>query len=488
MSIKRQAYVGAIWLGIFRTVSQIFSWGSTILIAYLLDPKDYGLMAMATILTGYVALFNELGLGSAIIHRQNIKPEELSSLFWFMLFWGLLLAATCIVLAYPMQLLFGETTIYPITQSMALLFILSAFIVVPYNLIQKELKFKALGLIEAVSTIAACLAMMAIAWLGGGVWTLVAGHFVRQILQTAIFLILMRWRPSWHFKFRELKPFLNFGLKIAGARSLFYIVSNADTFFGGRALGAHILGFYTLALQLASIPNSRIIALINNVSFPVFSRFQDNAAEFNDFFLKLVRLISMITLPLYIGGFLVGDELLLFVLGAKWEASIIPFKLLCLTQLVIALTTPNSIANNALGRTHLSLYSGIFSAIVMPAAFFICARHGLNALVLPWITITPITRAVATLVTLRLLKIPLRTYLKNLFHPVLATLTMAAFILLADTFILNRSFEMFARIRSYLFIATIAVGALTYMGYLATFQRSLLSLLLKFRKGRPEAA
>ena len=87
MSFIKQAFKGAMWLSLFRAISQIFSWATTIIVARILVPQDYGLMGMASILTGYVALFSELGLGTAIIQREEVKEKELSSLFWFIVFW-----------------------------------------------------------------------------------------------------------------------------------------------------------------------------------------------------------------------------------------------------------------------------------------------------------------------------------------------------------------------------------------------------------------
>ena len=121
MSVIKKAFKGAIWLSLFRTISQAFSWAATIIVARILVPEDYGLMEMATILTGYVALFSELGLGTAIIQREEIKDEELSSSFWLMVFWGFILAFICIILAYPTVAIFNEKRILRVTQSVSLL-------------------------------------------------------------------------------------------------------------------------------------------------------------------------------------------------------------------------------------------------------------------------------------------------------------------------------------------------------------------------------
>ena len=108
MSLKYKALKGASWLGFFKMISQLISWVSTIIVARILMPEDYGFMGMATILTGYVGLFHELGLGTAIVQKQEINNEELSSLFWFIMIWGITIAIICYFLSYPTAHIFKE--------------------------------------------------------------------------------------------------------------------------------------------------------------------------------------------------------------------------------------------------------------------------------------------------------------------------------------------------------------------------------------------
>lgn len=274
MSIIHKAFKGAAWLALFRAISQTFSWGVTIIIARMLVPEDYGLMEMATIITGYVILFSELGLGAAIIQRDTINDDELSSLFWFVVCWGCLLGISCIILAYPTVAIFNETRILRVTQSVSLLFIIGSLLIVPRNILHRELRFKAIGFIEACSVIVSCITMIVIAKLGGGVWTLIGGHIIREFVKVASVPFVLSWRPGLHFRFCEIKPFMKFGLNIAVGNSLYYIYMKSDRFFGGRALGANTLGYYSLALQLSSIPTDKLVSMINSVSFPVFSRYQ----------------------------------------------------------------------------------------------------------------------------------------------------------------------------------------------------------------------
>ena len=482
MSVIKKAFKGAIWLSLFRAISQAFSWAATIIVARILVPEDYGLMEMATILTGYVALFSELGLGTAIIQREEIKDEELSSLFWLMVFWGFILAFICIILAYPTVAIFNEKRILRVTQSVSLLYIIGSFLIVPLNILHRELRFKAIGFIDGTSVIVSCSMMIIIAKLGGGVWTLIGGHIIRQFTRVVLVFFIISWRPRLYFNFIKIKPYLKFGLNIAGANSLHYIYSKSDRFFGGRMLGANTLGYYSLAFRLSAIPTDKLVSLINTVSFPVFSRYQKNYDDFNNFYLKLVNIIAFITFPIYIGGIFIADQLIPLILGSKWVPMIFPFKLLCLAQLIISITTPNAMANSAQDRPHWGLYMGIINVFLLPFSFYLASKHGLNALAIPWITVYPLLRFGFTWVTIRKLGISIFEYLRSIIHPLFATMSMLVVLFLVKYLYFNNFSSLSVNLKPYLFLAII-IGAISYTIYVLTFQRSLLISLLNLRKG-----
>ncbi len=479
-SIERTAAKGGIWLAGFRSLAQFFSWAATIIVARILAPGDYGLMGLATILTGYMVLFSELGLGASIVQREKVEAEELSSLFWFLICWGFILSVICFVLAYPTQLIFNEPRILKVTRAVSVLFLIGSFSIVPLNIMQRDLRFKVIGFIETVSVLVACVAMLLIATHGGGVWTLILGGIAREFVRAVLTLKLSHWKPQFHFDFDKIKPYIKFGLNIAGAGSLNYICIRSDSFFGGKALGANIYGFYAMALQLSDIPSDKVVSLINSISFPVFSRYQKKHDEFKRFYLRLVNMIASITFPTFMGGYFVADELIRLVLGPKWEPMIVPFKLLCLAQLVSCINTSTGLANNAQGRPNWNLYSGIFCTFVIPASFFIAAKYGLNALVIPWITVIPIIKFGFTFICLHKFGVSFREYFMAMKHPAFGT-TMAMFILV----IFKHFYFKYLLALSYgllLFVSTsIVLAVATYGIYFLIFQRTFIVSILNLR-------
>ena len=482
MTIVHKAFKGASWLALFRAISQTFSWAATIIVARILVPEDYGLMEMATILTGYVIIFSELGLGAAIIQWEDINDKELSSLFWFVVFLGFLLAILSIILAYPTVAIFNEKRILRVTQSVSLLFIIGSFLIVPINILKREIRFKALGFIETAAVIISSTVMIIIAKLGGGVWTLIGGHIIREFIKALIVFYILPWRPRFHFQFIEIKHFIKYGVNIAAANSLYYIYTKSDRFFAGRMLGSKVLGYYSLALQLSDIPTEKLVSLINSVSFPVFSRYQKDPVEFNNFFLKLISFIGFITFPIYIGGIFIADQLIPLVLGSKWAPIILPFKLLCISQLIISITTACVVATNALGNAHWNLYLNIINVIVLPFSFFIAAKYGLNYMVIPWLTVSPLIRLGYVTITLRKLGISISDYFRALMHPLIGTFVMVLVLILVKYLYFHNLVQPIDS-KYYLFLIMMT-GAISYAGYVMTFRRDFVTALVRLWKAK----
>ena len=480
MKLVKEAAKEGIWLTIFKIISQTFSWISTLIIARILSPEDYGLMEMATIFTGYVGLFSELGLGAAIVQKKDISEEEISSLFWFLVVIGFIFGFICLILSYPTALIFHEKRVLKITQATGILYIIGSFIIVPSNLIARRLKFKIIGFIDALSVTLCCIAMIIIAKLGGGVWTLIGGHIIRQFLRCVFYFSFSKWKPRLHFNLKEIKPYIKFGINIAGARTFFYVYTKSDRFFGGRVLGSEGLGYYCLSLQLSSIPLDKIVALINTISFPVFSKYQEEKVFFNLFYLKLNKFISFIMFPMYLGGIFIADELIPVVLGKKWAPIIFPFKILCISKLLTAITAHNPVCNNAQGRPHWNLYYSLVNFILLPVSFFIASKYGLNGLIIPWITVFPVLRLGYIWITIKKLDISVKAYIVSFKKPVLTVVILLVFLTMTKflyLFLISKNIICW----DYLIFIT-SVGGLYYLVSVFLFQKNFIKLIYELRR------
>ena len=474
MTVERQAFKGASWLAIFRLISQIFSWSLTIIVARLLSPEDFGLKEMATIAVGYALLFNELGIGAAIIQKKKLNDQELSSVFWASLTVSTFLGLVCFGLAYPLSWFFHEPRVVPLSMAVALLFPIGGVQVVPLNLLKKELDFKKVGFVEMIGSFVGATSTLILAYCGKGAWALVGGNILLSICTMSLYFILCKWKPSFRFRFKEAKSYLHFGIIMAIGESLFYAYETCDRFLAGRAWSPKILGYYTFALDLATLPLFKIISLINQVSFPAFSKLQNEPERTRVFYLNVTKINTLIVIPLYVGGFLAADELVRVILDEKWFPIIFIFKWLCLAQIITVLNAINNFVHAAQGRPLWRLYFHAALAILMSISFFFAVKEGLHAILIPWFTTYIVLCVIWILITIKKLGIGLFQYALNLSVPFFACLCMVTIVVTTEFLLLK-----ITAIPLILLIAKCVSGGLSYAAMVVLIDRN---IILKTRE------
>ncbi|MBC8440653.1 MAG: lipopolysaccharide biosynthesis protein [Deltaproteobacteria bacterium] len=485
MSLGKKAFKSGSWYALFTFASQGFSWLITFWVARLLMPDDYGLMALTTIFTGYAAWFSELGLGAAIIQRESPTQEDLSSIFWFTLGVGVLLAIACFPIASISAWFFEEPRLIALTRTIAIIFLINSVQIVPGNLLRKDMEFKKLGFIKMIAIFISCVYMLISAYRGAGVWSLLGGQILLAFVNTLLVVCLVRWYPRRHFDFKEVSSYIKYGVRIAIGRTLFYITDNSDKFIVGKKLGAVDVGYYSFALQLSQLPTEKITVMINQISFPLFSKLQHSKEEFNRHYLKIIKIIATLVLPLFVGGFLVAEELIFVVLGDKWSPIIILFKYLCLAQIITSLSAINNIVHNALGKAELSMYFNGLCAVLMTISFYIAAvYYGLDAMIFPWCGTYFLLCAGWIYFTLYKLGISIVQYISNILF---------VFISVGLMYISVKGYSIYSYLLPWAdsgqiltLITKIVVGGLVYVGTLSVFDRELFRDLraLKHSKSR----
>jgi O-antigen/teichoic acid export membrane protein len=484
MSFAVTVFKGATWMAAYKFVSQIFSWAITLLIARLLAPDDYGLMTMATMITTLGLMFNELGLGAAIIQKPKITETELSSIFWFSFFVSLLFTGLCYFSSYVLAAVFHEPRIIPLTKAASLIFLINGLQIVPMSLIKKNLEFKQLGFIEMKSVIISSFSMLIIAYYGGGVWALVGGYLILSASKLFFLYFRIKWMPRYVFAFREAKGYLQFGAHVSLGRFFFYLFEASDKFFGARAWTPNILGYYSFGLTLAQLPTDKIVTLINQVSFPALSKLQHDREGFNTFYLRIVKLSATLVMPIFIGGYLLGEELIPMILSEKWMPIVVVFKYLCLTQVITSLNAINNLVHWSQGRPQWSLVFHGALAFFMSISFYLAAPYGMNAYLFPWFITYLVICLTWIMVTIKKLNISVNTYLENLGKPTMGTLLMAVGVLATGYGVSLLHITAYSPV--WTVTAKIIVGVLCYVGYLWFFDKQLFLDLQKLRQPQLE--
>ncbi|HYG99964.1 MAG TPA: lipopolysaccharide biosynthesis protein [Terriglobales bacterium] len=464
--LDRRLMHGIAWSGGVKYLTQFLSWASALIVARLLTPSDYGLVAMATVYLGFVTLVSEFGVGAAVVTLRDLTEEQLEQLNSFSLLLGLASFAVSLVAAYPLAWFFRAPLLPPVVMTMSVAFILTAFKAVPGSILERDLRFKEVSVIDGARAIVLAVSTVGFALAGFRYWTLVLGGILSSLV--SLFLILRLCRKGFRFpRYASLRNALTFSRHILGSRLSWYIYSNSDFAVAGRMLGAVPLGNYTMAWTLANIPLQSVSNLISSVTPGFFSAVQKDRAELRRYLLNLTEGLSLVTFPLTTGLALVAHDFVLAILGTKWLPIVPPLQLLAIYASVRAITPLLSPILNVTGEARFNMRSGIVSAILFPIAFLIGSRWGTVGIAAAWMVAHPIPILFVYRRTFQKLDLTVGEYCNSLRAAFTGIVTMSAVVLSMKAVLSSYSLPPAAALA-----LQVAVGGLAYVGSIFLLHRS----------------
>ena len=435
MTLKAQVIAGLAWLTAAKVLAQVASWAITIVVVRLLSPADYGLMAMGMLFVGFVALTSELGLGPAIVQVAEIDDTRLRRTFALIILVNGALFLLVYAIAPLIARVFDEPRLVPIVRVLAIQFVLAAFYIIPEALLERRLDFKRRSLVDLSSALLGSAATVALAVAGFGVWALVWGSLVLTLCRAVgsnIVSPFLRW-PD--FSPRGMRSLMLFGGQLTLSRILWYFYSQADVFIAGKLLGKELLGYYSIAMHLASLPVQRLSSIVNQVAFPAFARMQNEPEAFAASLLKAVRLMSFLAFPVLWGISCVAMELTDILLGSKWHSAALPLQILALIMPVSMVSNFLQTALQGLGRGDLLLKNLFLGLLIMPAAFWIGVQWGIVGLSLTWVAAFPLVFWGILLNSASALRLAIRDLLAAMLRPAAASCGMYAIVAASRTVI-----------------------------------------------------
>jgi len=453
------------WSAGAKLASQSFSWLTTILVIRLLRPEDYGLMAMATIFVGLLTLFNELGIGAAIIQRSSIDDRLIRQAFGLVLMTNAGCTLLLYVVAPSIAAFFDEPRLVPLVRGLALQFVVISFSIVPQSLLERELSFKKRSLADLVSTTIGALATLLLAFLGHGVWALVWGNLV-QLTSNVMLVNLARPYLRWpSFVLSGFRDVAAFGTYVSLARILWYFYAQADIFIGGRLLGNQLLGLYAVARQLAWLPMEKLTVLVAQVALPAFARVQGDRERVANYLRMSVRTVSFVVFPVCFGLSAIAPELVTVFLGEHWQASILPLQLLGLVIPLRIISNMTNPAIQALARADTVFVNLLVSAILMPVAFLVGCRWGVVGLAAAWLIGFPLVFVIRLPWSLEAFGMRASDFLGAMVRPALTSGCMYAAVFVA------RSLSPFEGGSASELVLLVTVGAAAYAALVSAANR-----------------
>jgi PST family polysaccharide transporter len=349
---------------------------STVTLARLLSPADYGFVAMVMAVTGFVGLFRDFGLSAAAIQRTELTSAQQSGLFWLNVLIGgsltILLATASPLVAW----FYGEPKLMSITQALSITFLLASAGTQSGVSLVREMRFDK----QAGATISGALVTLAVSvWAasrGMGYWALVWGNIVGTATSTGLLLWLSSFRPMWPRKNIGARSLVSFGASITAFDFVNYFQRNLDNILIGKLCTADVLGLYSRAYQLLMFPINAIRGPINSVAFPAMSKLQIERDKLRDYYLQTTTLIAFLSMPLCAFCYISVDPLVRILLGEKWIGVSSIFKWLAAAAFIQPAAGFSGSLVMSLGQGRRYLYGGIFNSIVICLGFAIGVQWG----------------------------------------------------------------------------------------------------------------
>lgn len=480
-ALDRTLVRGIAWTGAVKWLSQVLSWMSTIIVARLLNPEDYGIVAMAGVFVGFIGLLNEFGLGAAVVALRHLTEEQIAGMHSLASLFGVVgFLLTCLV-AIPAGRIYDASNVPLVIVVMGVGFAFLAVRSVPSALLEKALQFKLLAVLEGGQAIVAALVTVGLAWWGAGYWALVVGGVVGQAAVTAVILIRHPVRYS-RTSFYSLREALRFSSHVLVGRISWYVASSADVFIAGRILGPGVVGAYTLSCTLANLPLDKITALFSRVMPAFYASVQTDPTVLRRYLLRLTEGLALLTFPVGVGMALVAHTFVPLVLGDKWVGVVVPLQVLSCWAAVRSLFGLISPILFVTGGSRLSMLSGLLCMIIYPIGFWIGSGWGAVGIALAWVAVQPASWIAPYRHALAALKIPFREYLAVLWPAVISTVTMAGGVYLFRQTVPEIGSPVFR------FLCEAFVGGGTYTAMIGIFHRARLSQVLGLVRGAQPAS
>lgn len=365
-------------------VSFILRIGSLMVLARLLNPKDFGLVAMVTAITGIFSLFKDAGLSMATIQRSNISNEQMSTLFWVNMLIGALLAALLIVTAPNLATFYHEPRLLLVTEILAIPFLLSGATAQHSALLQRRMRFEILAEIDIFTLLAGISVAIFMAATGWGYWALVGQTVAWSTANTICIWVFAKWLPGMPRRNVGIRSMMHFGGMVSLNNLIVYLAYNSEKILLGRFWGAEDLGVYGRAYQLVNMPTENLNSSIFGIAFSALSNIQDDPIRQRRYFLKGYSLILAFTLPITIASALFADDIIDILLGSKWKAVVPIFRLLAPTIVIFALINPFGWFLLSTGRAGRNLKIAFVLAPVVIVAYIIGLPYGPSGVALAY--------------------------------------------------------------------------------------------------------
>lgn len=377
-SLQHKALRTAIWVGLSSVGIAALTFGRGVVLARLLTPEVFGLMAVALMATRLIDIFTETGFGAALIHRQERFEEARDTAFTMMVARGVVLAAVSAAMAPLVAAFYDEPALTPVIAIAGLSFIFGGCINMNTVALQKELDAKRLTYLELAGAVLKFGSAVALAVWFRSVWALVYAQIAAALIQSVLSFTIVPGRPRLHFDRAIARDLYRYGRFITGLAIVVFLTRELDNALIGKLLGMKPLGFYVIAYSLATLPSDYLSRFIAKVYFPVFSKLQHDVDALRLEYVRAMRMIAALLVPVSVAMLVLAPEIVGALYGSEWSEARTPLQVLVMFGCFRGLWLINGYLYNAIGKPYIDFAMNLGRLIVMGALLFpLTIRYGL---------------------------------------------------------------------------------------------------------------
>ncbi len=429
---------GVRWTALAQGLTAIVQMGVIVVLARLLEPSDFGLLAMATAVMAIVAAVQTLGTHGPLVQREQVAPILIDTVFLLNLGLALILM-TALILAAPLVAMAYQTpAVEPLVQVIALTLVLYALGGVPGALLARRMQFGVIAVVDTVGAVAFAITALVLASLGYGVWSLVTAMLAAAAVEAVIMLVAARYWPRLRFSFTELRSIAGYAANMTGVNILNVVVRNADSLIIGRWLGAGALGLFGMATRFTRQPVEMFVtAVLAPVLFPAYSRMQGDDVLTARTMQRAMGGAAFVMFPLLGGVAAVARPFTDGVLGPEWAGAALLLMLMAPVGMLRTLVSATGALFLARDRTRLLLLIHLGGGVLLLSAYLAGVQIGLVAVVLALFVAEAIITTVKLSICASIVRTPLHRLVAGVGPPLLATGIMVAAVMTLDRILLS---------------------------------------------------
>ena len=460
-SLKRQTFNTLFWSAIERISVQGIQFVLTLVIARLVLPSDYGLIAMVGIFLAIAQTFIDSGFSNALIQKQNRTEIDYATVFYFSVVVGLIVYFLLYLSAPFIASFYNEQMLVPVTRIIGLTLIVTSFSVVQRARLTINLDFKRQAFVSSISVIVSGVLGIYLAYVGYGVWALVYQTLLNSLISTILLGIYAKWMPKWKFSWDSFGTLFSFGSKLLLSGLLHTIYTNLYSLVIGKKFSATDLGYYNRAYTIAYFPSNNISNIIVRAIYPIQCQIQDDDKELIRTFLQYIAMSAFIVFPLMIGLFVLAKSLILFFLTDKWLPAVPILQIMCIAYMWDTIMTINGTILKVKGRTDYYFKAEVIKKIAAITILLLTVPFGIIVMCVGLIIYSFIDIFIISRYVRKLISCTLKMQIKVIFPSLFLSVVMGGIIYVGISF--------FSVLLTQLIIG-ILLGIVTYIGLSVIFR------------------